>query len=108
MADVIELQEPKASRRTAARRDMALLPEVLEARDGFLARVLEMLSHHERMALRLHHGDGLAPGAVAARMRLPESIVRDLIGSGERTIRAAQAAFLEALVEQAPRVAAAR
>ena len=101
MADVIELQEPKAPRRST-RREVSLLPEVLEARDGFLARVLEMLSHHERMALRLHHSDGLAPGAVAARMRLPESIVRDLITSGERTIRAAQLAFLEALVEQAP------
>lgn len=105
MSDVIELQQPKANGRATARRGDALLPEVLEARDGFLARVLEMLSHHERMALRLHHSDGLAPGAVAARMKLPESIARDLIASGERTIRAAQLAFLEALFEQAPRAA---
>jgi len=105
MSDVIELRERKVNRCTTAGRGDVLLPEVLEARDGFLARVLEMLSHHERMALRLHHSSGLTYGAVAARMNLPESIARDLIASGERTIRAAQLALLEALSEQAPRAA---
>jgi hypothetical protein len=50
----------------------------------------------------------LADDAIAARMHLPESIVRDLLRRGEVTIRAAQLAFLEALHEQAPEPAAAR
>ena len=71
----------------------------IDAKDEFLSRVLDLLSHHERMALRLRHRDGLAPNAVAARMHLPETIVRDLIDTAERTIRAAQRLFIEAMVE---------
>jgi DNA-directed RNA polymerase specialized sigma24 family protein len=64
-----------------------------------------MLSHHERMALRLRHRDGLEPAAIAARMNLPEAIVADLLRRAEATIRAAQLAFLEVLSEHAPRAA---
>jgi DNA-directed RNA polymerase specialized sigma24 family protein len=71
----------------------------IDAKDEFLSRVLDLLSHHERMALRLRHRDGLEPKAVAARMHLPETIVRDLIDTAERTIRAAQRLFIEAMVE---------
>ena len=65
------------------------------------AQVIELLSHHERMALRLRHRDGLASGAIAARMNLPEKIVGDLIESAEATVRSAQRAFVEALSENA-------
>jgi DNA-directed RNA polymerase specialized sigma24 family protein len=71
----------------------------IDVKDEFLSRVLDLLSHHERMALRLRHRDGLEPNAVAARMHLPETIVRDLIDTAERTIRAAQRLFIEAMVE---------
>ena len=40
-----------------------------------------------------------APRAIAARMGLPEAIVVELLGSAEATVRAAQRAFIEALVE---------
>lgn len=73
----------------------------IDVKDEFLSRVLDLLSHHERMALRLRHRDGLTPNAVAARMHLPETIVRDLIDTAERTIRAAQSLFIEAMVEAA-------
>jgi DNA-directed RNA polymerase specialized sigma24 family protein len=75
--------------------------DALDSSDGFIAQVVELLSHHERMALRLRHRDGLASGAIAARMNLPEKIVRDLIESAEATVRAAQRAFVEALAENA-------
>ena len=81
---------------------------VIDAKDEFLSRVLDLLSHHERMALRLRHRDGLAPNAVAARMHLPETIVRDLIDTAERTIRAAQRLFIEAMVEAANAGASSR
>ena len=71
----------------------------IDAKDEFLSRVLDLLSHHQRMALRLRHRDGLAPNAVAARMHLPETVVSDLIDTAERTIRAAQRLFIEAMVE---------
>ena len=71
----------------------------IDVKDEFLARVLDLLSHHQRMALRLRHRDGLAPNAVAARMHLPETVVSDLIDTAERTIRAAQRLFIEAMVE---------
>jgi DNA-directed RNA polymerase specialized sigma24 family protein len=71
----------------------------IDVKDEFLSRVLDLLSHHQRMALRLRHRDGLAPNAVAARMHLPETVVRDLIDTAERTIRAAQRLFIEAMVE---------
>jgi len=71
----------------------------MDVKDEFLSRVLDLLSHHERMALRLRHRDGLEPNAVAARMHLPETIVCDLIDTAERTIRAAQRLFIEAMAE---------
>ena len=71
----------------------------IDVKDEFLSRVLDLLSHHQRMALRLRHRDGLAPNAVAARMHLPETVVCDLIDTAERTIRAAQRLFIEAMVE---------
>ncbi len=80
----------------------------IDAKDEFLSRVLDLLSHHERMALRLRHRDGLALNAVAARMHLPETIVRDLIDTAERTIRAAQRLFIEAMVEAANAGASSR
>ena len=80
----------------------------IDAKDEFLSRVLDLLSHHQRMALRLRHRDGLAPNAVAARMHLPETIVRDLIDTAERTIRAAQRLFIEAMVEAANAGASSR
>ena len=88
------LRRPVASGNVAMR-------EALESSDGFIAQVVELLSHHERMALRLRHRDGLASGAIAARMNLPEKIVGDLIESAEATVRAAQRAFVEALAESA-------
>jgi DNA-directed RNA polymerase specialized sigma24 family protein len=75
--------------------------DALDSSDGFIAQVIELLSHHERMALRLRHRDGLASGAIAARMNLPEKIVSDLLESAEATVRAAQRAFVEALSENA-------
>ncbi len=104
MADVIEVKRSR-SRRQAASGSAASVHEVLDAQEGFLARVLEMLSHHERMALRLRHRDGLAPGAIAARMKLPESIVADLLSQAERTVRLAQRALIDALAEHAPAAA---
>ena len=80
----------------------------IDAKDEFLSRVLDLLSHHERMALRLRHRDGLAPNAVAARMHLPETVVCDLIDTAERTIRAAQRLFIEAMVEAANAGASSR
>jgi DNA-directed RNA polymerase specialized sigma24 family protein len=80
----------------------------IDVKDEFLARVLDLLSHHERMALRLRHRDGLATSAVAARMHLPETIVCDLIDTAERTIRAAQRLFIEAMVEAANTGASSR
>ena len=71
----------------------------MDVKDEFLSRVLDLLSHHERMALRLRHRDGLTTNAVAARMHLPETIVCDLIDTAERTIRAAQRLFIEAMAE---------
>jgi DNA-directed RNA polymerase specialized sigma24 family protein len=90
----------KRPRRAVAPRGVSMR-DALESSDGFIAQVIELLSHHERMALRLRHRDGLASGAIAARMNLPEKIVRDLIESAEATVRAAQRAFVEALAESA-------
>ena len=80
----------------------------IDAKDEFLSRVLDLLSHHQRMALRLRHRDGLATNAVAARMHLPETVVCDLIDTAERTIRAAQRLFIEAMVEAANAGASSR
>ena len=85
----------------AMRSSSVAMRDVLESQDGFLARVIELLSHHERMALRLRHRDGMDAGAIAARMSLPQSIVDDLLASAESTVRAAQRAFIAALVESA-------
>jgi hypothetical protein len=41
-------------------------------------------------------------------MHLPETIVRDLIDTAERTIRAAQRLFIEAMVEAANAGASSR
>jgi DNA-directed RNA polymerase specialized sigma24 family protein len=80
----------------------------IDVKDEFLSRVLDLLSHHQRMALRLRHRDGLATNAVAARMHLPETIVCDLIDTAERTIRAAQRLFIEAMVDAANAGASSR
>jgi len=104
MADVIEVKRSRSRRRSAPASSVPV-NEMLDAQEGFLARVLEMLSHHERMALRLRHRDGLAPGAIAARMKLPESIVADLLAQAERTVRLAQRAFIDALAEHVPAAA---
>ena len=103
MADIAN-----AGRVRAPRARTPGLPASSPAADGFMDRVVSLLSPHERMALHMRHGEGLADDAIAARMKLPESIVRDLLRRGEITIRAAQLAFLEALHEQAPEPAAAR
>ncbi|MCX5640178.1 MAG: hypothetical protein NT059_05095 [Planctomycetota bacterium] len=86
-------------RSSSARSSIGESAGMFDSTDEYLSRVLELLSHHERMALRLRHRDGLTPDAVAARMHLPETIVRDLIDTAERTIRAAQRVFIEAMVE---------
>ena len=88
------------ARRVVASRGVSMR-DALDSSDGFIAQVIELLSHHERMALRLRHRDGLASGAIAARMNLPEKIVGDLIESAEATVRSAQRAFVEALSENA-------
>jgi DNA-directed RNA polymerase specialized sigma24 family protein len=80
----------------------------IDVKDEFLSRVLDLLSHHQRMALRLRHRNGLTTNAVAARMHLPETIVCDLIDTAERTIRAAQRLFIEAMVEAANAGASSR
>jgi DNA-directed RNA polymerase specialized sigma24 family protein len=92
----------------AAVADASATATAIDAKDEVLSRVLDLLSHHQRMALRLRHRDGLAPNAVAARMHLPETIVRDLIDTAERTIRAAQRLFIEAMVEAANAGASSR
>ncbi len=99
---VVTLTKPTVRPRKRPSSERSLVSEsseVLNSADEYLSRVLELLSHHERMALRLRHRDGLTPDAVAARMHLPETIVRDLIDTAERTIRAAQSVFIEAMVE---------
>ena len=100
--DSIGTERMRAAR---GRRPVAAAQSGGDGQDGFLGRVIDMLSHHERMALRLRHRDGLEPAAIAARMNLPESIVADLIKRAELTIRAAQLAFIEALAENAPQPA---
>jgi DNA-directed RNA polymerase specialized sigma24 family protein len=104
MAEVIKQRGSRAARGKLPQ-SAASQPGHGDADDGFFGRVLEMMSHHERMALRLRHRDGLEPAAIAARMNLPETIVADLLRRAEATIRAAQLAFLEALSEHAPRAA---
>lgn len=102
MAEVINQRGTRAERGKVPHSSAAQAARG-DADDGFFGRVLEMLSHHERMALRLRHRDGLELAAIAARMNLPEAIVTDLLRRAEMTIRAAQLAFLEALAEHAPR-----
>lgn len=67
--------------------------------EGFLARVVALLSPSERTALRLRHRDGLADRAIAQRMSVSTASVRALIAHAETTLRAAQRAFIEALIE---------
>ena len=102
MAEVIRQRGSRAERGKLPH-SATSQPAHRDADEGFFGKVLEMLSHHERMALRLRHRDGLEPAAIAARMNLPESIVSDLLRRAEGTIRVAQLAFLEALSEHAPR-----
>ena len=92
-------ERPASRARRAVGSRSVSMRDALDSSDGFIAQVVELLSHHERMALRLRHRDGLGSGAIAARMNLPEKIVRDLIESAEATVRAAQRAFVEALAE---------
>lgn len=72
---------------------------------GFFERVLDLMSHHQRMALRLRHVEGLELHQVAARMNLPEGVVARLLAEAERTLSAARKAFIEALQEHAPELA---
>lgn len=72
---------------------------------GFFERVLELLSHHERMALRLRHVEGLELHQVAVRMNLPEGVVARLLNDAERTLAAARRAFVSALQDHAPAAA---
>lgn len=72
---------------------------------GFFERVLELLSHHERMALRLRHVEGLELHQVAVRMNLPEGVVARLLADAERTLAAARRAFVSALQDHAPAAA---
>lgn len=90
---------PSRKRPGSVRSSTVVSDGLFDSNDEFLARVLALLSHHERMALRLRHRDGLTPDAVAARMHLPETIVCDLINTAELTIRAAQRVFIEAMIE---------
>ena len=115
VATILNAQSAQSSRTVRARKRPSVKHAVvdpsgnaIDAKDEFLSRVLDLLSHHERMALRLRHRDGLALNAVAARMHLPETIVRDLIDTAERTIRAAQRLFIEAMVEAANAGASSR
>ena len=115
VATSLNAQSAQSSRTVRARKRPSVKHAVvdpsgnaIDAKDEFLSRVLDLLSHHERMALRLRHRDGLALNAVAARMHLPETIVRDLIDTAERTIRAAQRLFIEAMVEAANAGASSR
>ena len=77
----------------------AQAPTNFSVAEDFMSKVIDLMSPHERLALRLRHGDGLDEGAIAARMNLPRAIVRDLLRRGELTIRAAQLAFIEAVGE---------
>jgi DNA-directed RNA polymerase specialized sigma24 family protein len=61
--------------------------------------VVELLSPHERQALRMRHRDGLSDGAIAARLEVPVDAARTMLARAEATLRAAQRAFIEALVE---------
>jgi|688.fasta_scaffold525333_1 DNA-directed RNA polymerase specialized sigma24 family protein len=72
---------------------------------GFFERVLELLSHHERIALRLRHVERLELHEVAARMNLPEGVVARILADAERTLTAARRAFVDALQEHAPELA---
>ena len=90
MADIMERKAPRG-------------PAALGS--GFFERVLEMLSHHERMALRLRHVEGLELHQVAVRMNLPEGVVARLLNDAERTLAAARRAFVSALQEHAPAAA---
>lgn len=98
MAEVTILSRRRT--RTAAPVDAAALV------DGFAARVMTYLTHHERMALRLRHGKGLEPPEIAARMHLPQGVVDRLLADADRTLQAARRALVGALAEAAPERAA--
>lgn len=104
MADTINSERVRASRT----RTPGSPPAAEHGPDAFVERVMELLSQHERMALRMRHSQGLDDLAIAARMNLPETIVRDLLRRAELTVRAAQVAFLEALAEHSRQPARAQ
>ena len=98
MTEVQTLVAPSA-RRPAARTGTRAAKPTASLGEGFAARVLSVLSEHQRIALRLRHGEGLAPDQVAARMKLPQGVTDRLLADAERTLQAARRAFVEALVE---------
>ncbi len=68
--------------------------------EGFLARVVALLTPSERTVLRLRHRHGLSERAIAARLAVPTAAVHALLTHAETTLRAAQRAFIDALIEQ--------
>jgi DNA-directed RNA polymerase specialized sigma24 family protein len=98
MAGVIERKASRV-RRAAASKPISNVGDVLALEGGFLARVVELLSPHEREALRMRHRDGMSDGAIAAQLKLPADAVGAMLVRAESTLRAAQRAFIDALVE---------
>ena len=94
MAEVTIVSRRRA--RSASPVDASALAE------GFAARVMSYLTHHERMALRLRHGQGMEPPEIAARMHLPQGVVERLLADADRTLQAARRALVGALAEAAP------
>ena len=100
MTEVQTLEAPSARRPSAPTAPRTRKPAA-PLGEGFAAKVLSVLSEHQRIALRLRHGEGLAPEQVAARMKLPQGVTDRLLADAERTLQAARRAFVEALVENA-------
>jgi DNA-directed RNA polymerase specialized sigma24 family protein len=98
MANVIERKASRV-RRAAAAKPNSTVGDVLSLEGGFLARVVELLSPHEREALRMRHREGMTDGAIAARLKVPADAVGVMLARAESTLRAAQRAFIDALVE---------
>lgn len=98
MAGLAQRIAPRTKRAPAAQ-PKSEVTDALASEGGFLARVVELLSPHERQALRMRHRDGLSDGAIAARLEVPVDAARTMLARAEATLRAAQRAFLEALVE---------
>ncbi len=98
MAGLAQRIAPR-TKRASATQPTSEVSDALASEGGFLARVVELLSPHERQALRMRHRDGLSDGAIAARLEVPVDSVRTILARAESTLRAAQRAFLDALVE---------